>query len=170
MNRPAAVIGCGILSILMVAAAPVGASRNMSADEFVTRIATVATGHAYAHASDAARALGSSLSFKAGTPLTDGVVALIAADLGLSVAPPSRPGSEVPAGRGEALARSIGAVLAGRSGVPPADVELPTECLSADNRGECVNCCKTATGLASNICSHFCQQITPPVSPGEPQP
>lgn len=170
MKRTAAVIGCGIISISLIGAAPRGAARSMSAGEFLARVASAATGHEIVGAAEAARTLGATLPVGEATPLTQGIAARIASDLGVAVLPASKPQDPLSAVQGDALARSLGTRLADRSGTPPPETDLPNQCLDEANRGACVNCCKTATGLASNVCSHFCQQINPPPSPGEPEP
>ena len=52
-----------------------------------------------------------------------------------------------------------------RGGVPPGSV---TVCLSENNHGQCVNCCKDS-GTPAATCAQFCQNLTPP-SGSEPMP
>jgi hypothetical protein len=54
--------------------------------------------------------------------------------------------------------------------IAPAQVVLPEQCLTERNLGACVNCCKDATGLPGNVCSHYCRARVPPPPDGEPQP
>ena len=57
---------------------------------------------------------------------------------------------------------------ASSSGVDLSQVADVAVCLAERNHGACVDCCKEATGLPGNICTHFCKAVVPP--PPEPQP
>ena len=51
-------------------------------------------------------------------------------------------------------------------------VDLPTQCLSEENFGKCVTCCKEAVqgAFPGNVCAHFCRNVVPPIYPPPPGP
>jgi hypothetical protein len=108
-------------------------------------------------------------------PLTEGAAAEIMAGLGLHVLPPADPSNPISPARATLLAALTGKTA---TTISPQDVNnLPTQCLSEKNQGQCVECCKTATNcdanalFACNVCSHFCKAvIPPPPSDSAPQP
>jgi len=154
-----------------------------TAGDFVTRLAQVLGQDARdaQSASKALERLGVSPLQDVRAPLTDGLVARIATDLGVVIQPPASPQTTVSSARGAALANLIGmSVLDRNSG--PADFEPPTECIQSENRGKCVECCKQAIGSSSDTsgdekdvgsrqCAMFCtNNIPPPQSDSEPEP
>jgi hypothetical protein len=105
----------------------------------------------------------------AGSPLTYGEIARIAASLGVAIAPEPNPSGPVSQDLSRAIAGLLSAAYAGH-GAPATD-EPPAQCLTSDNRGTCVDCCKAATNSTGQYCGRFCHaNVTPPPSPGEPQP
>jgi hypothetical protein len=153
-----------------------------TAGGFVTRLAQV-LGQDARDAQSASKALeryGMLPLQDVSSPLTDGLVARIAADLGVAIQTPANPQSTVSSARGAALASLIGmSVLSKNTGL--ADVEPPTECLRSENRGQCMDCCKEAVGPLPDgaggtrepgrECAEFCKSNTePPQSDPEPQP
>ena len=103
-------------------------------------------------------------------PLTYGTACRIAADLGVQVAPPANPDAVVSSAKAGVIARQISAARGGAGVALPAD-DIPSQCLTSDNRGKCVDCCKAALGEGGQFCGRFCQaNVPPPTSPGEPQP
>lgn len=103
-------------------------------------------------------------------PLTYATVSRIAHDLGVQVTPPANPDAVVSSAQAGAIASLITAARGGASVSLPAD-EVPNQCLTSDNRGKCVDCCKSASGEDGQFCGRFCHaNVAPPPSPGEPQP
>jgi hypothetical protein len=103
-------------------------------------------------------------------PLTYATVSRIARELGVQVAPPANPDAVVSSAQAGAIASLLAAVHGGASVTLPAD-DVPSQCLTSDNRGRCVDCCKAASGDGGQFCGRFCHaNVPPPVSPGEPQP
>jgi hypothetical protein len=128
------------------------------------------------------RGMGVNLAADLNAPLTEGAVAKIMTDLGVSVMVPSAPETPVSSAKAGFLAGSLAASSFGtETQEPPQPIEPPTECLQAIDRGTCVNCCKDAVGMLTNHqgnprdagkeCSKFCKAWTGPiVSDEEPQP
>jgi len=115
------------------------------------------------------RTMGVSDDFDASAPLTAGMAAKLAGNLGIAVTRPATPAGPVSAAQAAALAGHIAAVFVDRAAAGVTD--SPDQCLRSDNRGACVNCCKDATGLTGQYCGHFCHaNVPPPPSPDEPQP
>ena len=120
------------------------------------------------------KALGVSVGEDASAPLTEKRAAQILADLGLQVVPPANPDKAVTVGMANVMATRVGLTASRKSGLPEAN--LPTECLSSSNRGQCVECCKAATQCGTstgtfecNACARFCKaNVPPPPSPGGP--
>jgi hypothetical protein len=150
-----------------------------TAGSFVTRLAQV-LGQDARDAQSASKALeryGMSPLQDVSTPLTDGLVARIAADLGVAIQTPANPQSTVSSARGAALANLIGMSVLDRS-LGPADIEPPTECLQVENRGQCVECClgilgsvPDGPGQPGRVCAMFCESNIPrPPSESEPEP
>jgi hypothetical protein len=152
-------------SIAWGAAVPAGANPATVGD-FVKRVA-VLTGTQSGVVAKAK--LESIADLTAAAPLTYGMVSRIAADLGIRVAPPANPDATMTVARAGAMASYVAAGLASASVEVPADP--PDQCLNLDNRGACVDCCKTATGLSGQYCGRFCHaNVVPPPSPKDPQP
>jgi hypothetical protein len=162
-----------------IAVGVLGAASVMAADGVVDR-ATVggfAGQLAWALGADSAtfklakaslRAQGVKGDLDASAPLTAGIAARVAADLGIKVAAPSDPASPVSARQAATLAGYIGLMSLGAEST---SVEPPNQCLSSENRGSCVDCCKEATGEKGQYCGRFCHaNVSPPPSPDEPQP
>jgi hypothetical protein len=104
------------------------------------------------------------------SPLTYGTVYRIAADLGVQVAPPANPNAVVSSAQAGVIAGLI-STSRGATGVAIPVDDVPSQCLSSDNRGKCVDCCKQASGDGGQFCGRFCHQnVPPPPSPGEPTP
>ena len=102
-------------------------------------------------------------------PLTYGAISRIAADLGVSVTPHAVPTAPVSAELASTIAGLLAASFSAGGVVTPG--EVPNACLSSENRGVCVDCCKAATGLTGQYCGRFCHaNVPPPPSPGEPTP
>ena len=163
---------CASVTVAAFAApgAPVAAGKA-TVGEFAVKVAT-ALGYDAADAKSAASALkGRGVTFAAdlSATLTEGEAARIMTDLGISVVAPTNPGASVPAARLGSLVASI-PPSTGIEGISPED-EGPTQCLSSVDRGTCVNCCKSATGLTGKFCGHYCHaNVPPPPSPEEPTP
>lgn len=103
-------------------------------------------------------------------PLTFGVVLEVAAGLGISLKTPSNPLAPVSAEQAGVMATQIAMNYSARGSGVTVD-EPPTQCLSSDNRGTCVDCCKQAIGASGQYCGRFCHaNVPPPPSPGEPAP
>jgi hypothetical protein len=111
--------------------------------------------------------------------LTEGEAARIMSDLGMAVTKPSNPGAPVSSTKAGFLAGTI--EVATIDAVSTEAVDLPDQCLSSQNRGDCVNCCKAIVGQlpdsgngtrsAGKECGHFCHaNVPPPPSPEEPAP
>ena len=101
--------------------------------------------------------------------LTEGEAARIMTDLGIAVLSPANPGAAVSPARVGSILASIPrtTVLDGMS----SEDEGPTQCLTSEDRGTCVNCCKDATGLTGKFCGQYCHaNVAPPASDAEPQP
>ncbi len=166
------------VTALCVGGAFAGANKSASSKatitvgEFATQVAR-ALGQEVAGQKEAVESLrGMGVNFDAdlAAPLNEAAVARMAADLGIAMAPPADPAGTVSAAKSGQIAAAFGAAhLESRpvtSQEPP-----PTECLSSANRGACVNCCKSASGLGGQYCGHFCHaNVAPPPSPGEPVP
>jgi hypothetical protein len=129
-------------------------------------------------AAEALKGRGVNLVADMSATLTEGEAARIMADLGMSVTAPTNPGATVSISKAGFLAGTIGS--ANLESINP-EVDLPSECLSSINRGNCVNCCKAAVGQllngqgnlrdAGKECSKFCKaNVPPPPSPEEPAP
>ena len=156
-------------SLTMAAPGAVQQGAPVTVGGFVRQVAAAVDGEP--RSLDQARVtllrLGSKLQFDPAAPLTEAFVASLAADLGVAVQPSQMPATQVTPARSTAMAGLLALAAERRhtTGDP-----LPVECLSSDNRGVCVNCCK-ATGAAASDCSHFCHSNVPPVpSNPEPQP
>jgi len=148
-----------------------GAERVVTVGQFASRV-VAAVGQ---DASDieavkrSLRTMGVVADFDATAPLTAGMAARIAGDLGVQVRPSSTPASPLSTGQAVALAGHIAGVVVDQAAASLADT--PDQCLSSDNRGACVACCKEATGLTGKFCGRFCQaNVPPPPSPEEPLP
>jgi len=113
------------------------------------------------------RALGVGRDIDANAPLTAEVAAMIADVLRVKVARPTNPKGPMSAGQAMTLAGHIGSIYIGAT---EGSVEPPVQCLTADNRGSCNDCCKETTGLTGQYCGRFCHMIERPPSPDEPQP
>jgi hypothetical protein len=174
LKRTVAVLG---LSMFVVAVAIAGgspdAARQMTVGDFLKKVA-VAAGEQPRDARAASetqkqRGLGENGEYDLSAPLTFGIVARIAGDLGVTVTPPSDSTRLVSAAQAGLIAGYIGANSA-EATVSTLTVP-PDQCLSSANRGACVDCCKAATGLTGKYCGQFCHaNVPPPPSPGEPQP
>lgn len=127
---------------------------------------------------EALKARGVNMGADLSAVLTEGEAARILADLGMAVAAPANPATTVSTAKAGFLAGTV-ASAATDSFVP--ELDLPTYCLSSQNRGNCVNCCKDAVGplpdngggtrSAGKECSKFCKaNVPPPPSPEEPAP
>ena len=167
LSIAAGVTAC-IASLAMAAPNPVQ-SAPATVGGFVRQVAAAADGEP--RTLEQARVtlvrLGSNVRFDPTAPLTEAFVASLAASLGVPIEPSRMPASQISPARSTAIAGLLALAAERRhtSGDP-----LPTQCLSSDNRGACVNCCKD-TGAAASDCSHFCQANSPPpVSDPEPQP
>lgn len=152
-------------SVAWGSAVPEGTNPATVAD-FVKRVAVLTGTQSGAAAKSKVESIA---DLTAAAPLTYGTVSRIAADLGIRVAPPADPDATVNVARAGAIASYVAAGLASASVEVPADP--PNQCLNSDNRGACVDCCKTATGLSGQYCSRFCHaNAVPPPSPKDPQP
>jgi len=164
-------IVAAVLFVAVNATAATSAGGVVTVGQFATRL-VAALGQ---DASDigavtaALRSMGVTADLDANAPLTAGMAARLAGDLGVKVAPPSTPASPVGAGQAAALASYIAGGFVDRAATALEDP--PSQCLSSANRGACVNCCKDATGLTGQFCGHYCHaNVPPPPSPGEPVP
>ena len=144
--------------------------------EFAVRIATAAGTEqpVASKAADALRARGVDLSADLSATLTEGTVARIMADLGMKVSAPANPNTPVSEAKAGYLAGVIGTQALGAS--ITMEVGLPNQCLTSKNRGQCVECCKAATGCGPapapfdcNTCSKFCKN-NDPGGPSEEEP
>jgi hypothetical protein len=157
------------------------AAKTGKVGEFVVQLAA-AMGQDAKSVSSASRSLermGVKLSVDAETPLTEGLVARIATDLGIGIVPPANQNAPVTAPRASTLASLMGTSVTERTSA--VSIEPPTECLQSENRGECVECCKAVIGELPNPsgemrdagreCAEFCTNNVPrPPSDSEPQP
>jgi len=142
-----------------------------SVGDFLARLAVLTgqqqrerRGHA-----DATQVFALTADLDRSAPLTYGAISRIAADLGVAVTPPAVPAAPVSAERASAIAGLIATSYTMGGVVTPG--ENPSQCLTSDNRGTCVDCCKAATGLTGQYCGRFCHaNVSPPPSPGEPEP
>lgn len=148
--------------------------------EFAVKIAT-AFGTEEPNANKAAEGLkarGVDLSANLGATLTEGTVARIMSDLGMKVTAPANPNEPVSEAKAGFLAGLIATNSLG-AGISM-EAALPQQCLSSQNRGQCVECCKAATAcgnpedgapITCNLCAKFCHNnVPPPVSDEEPAP
>jgi hypothetical protein len=118
---------------------------------------------------------GITLATDLSTPMTQGEAARVLADLGINAIAPKNSSDPVTAQQAGTLAGLISTMSVSSSASGPA---LPDACLHSQNRGQCVECCKSATGCGAppapfdcNQCSKFCHNnVPPPISPGEPTP
>jgi hypothetical protein len=99
-------------------------------------------------------------------PLTTGLAAQIARDLGVKIAAPANPSESMSAGQSASLAGYLVMAYAGQGATPS---DPPTQCLVSENRGACVECCKEATGLSGQFCGRFCL-ANPPQGPSPEEP
>ena len=137
--------------------------------DFLARVAVLASQQQRGESSDAARVFELTAGLDRSEPLTYGGISRIAADLGVSVTPHAVPTAPVSAERASTIAGLLASSFAVGGVATPG--EPPNECLSSDNRGVCVDCCKAATGLTGQYCGRFCHaNVSPPPSPGEPAP
>jgi hypothetical protein len=145
---------------------------TVTVGEFATQVAR-ALGQEVAGQKEAVESLrGMGVNFGADltAPLNESMVARMAADLGIAMAPPTNPEGTVNSAKSGQIAAAFGAVHL-ESKLTGSQEEPPNECLSSVNRGACVNCCKSASGLGGQYCGHFCHaNVAPPPSPGEPVP
>jgi hypothetical protein len=172
MRRTVTLMGIALCVASLAQAAPVG-SHSQQAEtvgQFIANLAAAVTGEPQTihSAQDTLRQLGSTGDFDPSAALTEGFVTSMAADLGVNLTPGSNLSTPVSAVRSNAIIARLAAVLEAR---PVFTYDgLPGACLSSSNRGECVNCCKSARG-AANECAHFCHaNVAPPPSEGEPNP
>ena len=177
---------CAGLTMAVFAASGTPAKKSqVTVGEFAVKVASALGYEARDQkaAQKTLKGMGVNLAADLNAPLTEGAVAKIMADLGVSVMQPATPDTPVSSAKASFLAGSIVAnsFVTEDTQEPPQPVEPPTECLQAIDRGTCVNCCKDAVGLLTNHqgnprdagkeCSKFCKQWTgPPVSDEEPQP
>lgn len=173
MNSRKLGIGLAVLALMAVplAAAPAAPDARTTVGQFATDL-VVALGRD-AQDMNAVRAafktLGAPSNFEASAILTDGMASRIASDLGVIVAAPRNADQAMSPAKASALIASISSMHVERPGFT-AD-EGPTQCLSSENRGACVNCCKDASGLGGQFCGRYCHaNVPPPVSPEEPVP
>jgi hypothetical protein len=173
MKRIVTLLGIALCVATLAQAAPAGSASQQQAatvGQFIANLAAAVTGEPQTlrSAQDTLRRLGSSGDFNPSAALTEGFVTRMATELGVSVTPGSEPSTTVSAARSNAIVGRLAAFLEAKP-VYTTD-GLPTGCLSSENRGSCVNCCKEA-GAPANQCAHFCQSnVPPPPSDGEPQP
>ena len=174
MRKPFVALAVSAILTVSVFAAASGVvkSDTVSVGDFAAKVA-VALGYEVPNQKAAVSALrnrGVNLAADLSAPLTDGQVARIMADLGMSVAQPANPSGFVSSAKASALASTIGSEGL-TSGVTAENGPPPNQCLSSVDRGTCVNCCKDATGLTGKFCGRFCHaNVPPPISPEEPTP
>jgi hypothetical protein len=83
---------------------------------------------------------------------------------------PANPMSPVSAEGASAIAGVIAMGYAAHGAAGSVE-DPPNQCLSSENRGSCVDCCKAAAGASGQYCGRFCHaNVAPPPSPGEPTP
>ena len=154
-------------SLAVAAPSPVRQSGPATVGGFVRQVAAAVDGEprTLEQARGTLVRLGSSLRFEPTAPLTEAFVASLAADLGVAIQPSQTPSTQITPARSATIAGMLAmATDRHRSDGDP----LPVECLSSQNRGSCVNCCK-ATGAEASACAHFCHANVPP-SPSDPEP
>jgi len=178
---------CAGLTVAVFAASGTPAKKSqVTVGEFAVKVASALGYEARDQrgAQDTLRSLGVDLAADLNAPLTEGAVARIMADLGVSVQAPATPDTPVSASKAGFLAgtiREIGGFSTEDGNEPPQPINPPATCLQQVNRGACVNCCKTAVGPlinhqgnprdAGKECSKFCKNnVPPPPSDEEPQP
>ena len=141
--------------------------------QFLKRLAVETQVHAsttQAPSSAATRKAAAWADLNSSSPLTYGAVYRIAAGLGVQVAPPANPDAVVNSAQAGVIAGLISASREVTGVAVPAD-GIPSQCLTSDNRGKCVDCCKEASGDGGQFCGRFCHaNVPPPPSPGEPTP
>ena len=161
----------GLAATVLAAPGAPATAAKATVGEFAVRLAT-ALGYDAPDAKAAAGALnrrGVTLAADLSATLTEGDAARVMSDLGIAMVTPANPGAPVSAARAGSLVASVPASMS-IEGIAPED-EGPTQCLSSVDRGTCVNCCKSATGLTGKFCGHYCHaNVAPPPSDGEPQP
>lgn len=167
----ASLIGIALCTATLAQAATRGSEPRTPATvgTFMVQVATAIDGQprTFDAARETLRRLGVGGAFDASATLTEDVVARLVADLGVAMSRTGNPSAPVSAVRSAAVASHLGSVLEARGIFTD---ELPTACLSSENRGACVNCCKE-TGVAASQCAHFCHaNVPPPVSEEEPNP
>lgn len=183
---------CAGLTVAVFAASGTPAKKSqVTVGEFAVKVAS-ALGYEsrdQSGAKDTLRSLGVNLAADLNAPLTEGAVARIMADLGVSVQAPATPDTPVSASKAGFLAgtiREMGRFSTEDGNEPPQPITPPPSCLASVDRGTCVNCCKDAVGQLTNHqgnprdagkeCSKFCKNNVPPppscVDPNtcEPQP
>ena len=164
-------LSLGLAALAFAAPSAPVASARTTVGEFAVRLAT-AIGYDTVDAGAAADVLkrhGIRLTADLSVALTEGEAARILSESGIAVAAPANPATPVSPAR----AASLAAVVSGATSADGRSLqdEGPTQCLSSQNRGECNNCCKAASGLGGQFCGRFCHaNVPPPVSPGEPLP
>jgi len=159
------------LSFVGASAMVAGAERVVTVGQFASRVVAAIGQDAgdIEAVKRSLRAMGLVTEFDAAAPLTAGMAARIAGELGVRVAPTPTPAAPLSTGQAVALAGHIAGVVVDKAAAGL--TETPDQCLSSDNRGACVACCKEATGLTGQFCGHFCHaNVPPPPSPEEPQP
>lgn len=177
---------CAGLTVAVFAASGTPAKKSqVTVGEFAVKVASALgyEGRDQSGAQATLRGLGVNLAADLNAPLTEGAVARIMADLGVSVKAPAAPNTPVSAAKAGFLAGTIrerGSFSTEDGQEPPQPIDPPTECLSSVDRGTCVNCCKDAVGQLTNHqgnprdagkeCSKFCKDnVPPPISDEEPE-
>lgn len=177
----ALVVGAALTVAVFAASADGPKNQVVSVGDFAAKVA-VALGYEVPDQQAAVTALrdsGVDMSADLGVPLTDGHVARIMADLGMSVVPPANPSAPVSEARASALATAIGmGPMAGsltsteHHGNPPPPPTPPTQCLSSSSYTKCAVCCVSALPYNWNnlfFCLKFCKaNVPPPPSPCAP--
>ena len=164
------VIALGVLTVTNAPATD-GVARRATVGEFATQVSRALGGDAMAAemVRGAFRGMGVTAERDASMPLTASMATRLAADLGIKVTTPSNPESSMSVGQAATLATYIG--RAWLSAVSTTEsVEPPVQCLTSENRGACVECCKTATDEGGQYCGRFCHANVATPSPDEPQP
>jgi hypothetical protein len=172
MKRAVTLMGIALCVATLAQAAPIGKATPAASTvgEFIAQLGSALKGEpqTFRSAQDTLRRLGSTGEFDPSAALTEGFVTRLAADLGVPVTPGSGSSTPVSSVRSVAIVGRLATALEARPHF--GDEGLPTACLSSENRGVCVNCCKE-TGAAANECAHFCHlNVTPPPSDDEPNP
>ncbi len=164
------------VAVFAATARPGKVVEPVTVGNFVARLALALGVDASSQSAAAARlrASGVEVPENLSDPLTKGTAARLLADLGVKVVEPADPAATV----SESMAGALATRAALTTSVSIESTGLPTQCLVSKNKGQCQECCKTATGCGAppapfdcNVCAKFCRSnVPPPPSSSQPPP